>query len=100
MNHIKILLDLTDVCGNIKTISGGTIVNSGYVTSGNVIDLGSTKDFNLQLGRIINGTLNTTYGTNRLNYNSDVVVVVLRLLYTGTNTTINNVAARIGWYEL
>ena len=68
--------------------SGGTIVNSGYVTSKETITLASSRDFNLQLGRNFNGGTNT--------YTSDVIAVVVANLSAG-NT---NAFGMIGWYEL
>jgi len=67
--------------------SGGTQVNSGFITSKDTISLSSSRDFNLQLGRNFNGATNT--------YTSDILVVAAAGL--GSNT---RAYGMVGWYEL
>ena len=78
----------SSVVGTLISASGGTEINSGYITSKETITLSRPTDFNLQLGRIFNG------GTNI--YSSDVIAVCVAVLGTG-NT---NAFGMIGWYEL
>lgn len=67
------------------SVSGGTILNSGYLqtgTKGGQVQFGSLEDFNLQLGRTINGV-------------SDTLTLVV-----STDTAGADVGGIIGWNEL
>ena len=70
------------------SFSGGTIINSGVFNQSNSIELSSSKDFNLQLGRSL--LTNTTY-------TSDIITVVVASL---TNLSNPQVGCLLGWYEL
>lgn len=72
---------------NLNTVTGGTIINSGYLVSHNVINLTSSKDFNLQLGRSFNGSSSA--------YTSDYLVLSISRLTISTDCY-----AVMGWYEL
>lgn len=73
--------------------TGGIIVQSGFLEGKSSINLSSSKDFNLQLGKVISG-----YVSNLVTYDSDVFVLVLKTLYVGVGIT--NVGYKLGWYEL
>lgn len=94
-----------NLAGSKLNVSGGIMINSGYLDGRTTLNLSNPEDFNSQMGRIINSTLNTTYTDgngntiNRLNYNSDIIAVVIRLLYLGYNANVNGIAIKIGWYE-
>jgi hypothetical protein len=64
------------------TISGGTILQSGFIYQKDNISLGGVDNFNFQLGRTLQGV-------------SDIVTIVATS--SGANTKL---AAGIGWYEL
>ena len=64
------------------TISGGTILQSGFIYQKDNISLGGVDNFNFQLGRTLQGV-------------SDIVTIVATS--NGANTKL---AAGIGWYEL
>lgn len=67
------------------SVSGGTILNSGYLqtgTKGGEVSFGSFEDFNFQLGRTINGVSDTF------------------TLCMATDTAGADVGAIIGWNEL
>lgn len=70
-----------------SSYTGGTTIHSGLFNQGNAITLGSSKDFNLQIGRSL--TSDTTYA-------SDIITVVVSCL-TGNNPAIG---CLLGWYEL
>jgi hypothetical protein len=68
-----------------NSVSGGTLLNSGYVvtgTKGGSIEFGSLEDFNLQLGRTIDGV-------------SDIITVSVL-----TDSPGADVGAIIGWNEI
>lgn len=77
------------------TLSGGIIVQSGFLEGKNVINLSSSKDFNLQLGKNITGI-----SSNLLQYDSDILVLVFKTLYVDNSAPIVNVAYKLGWYEI
>lgn len=72
-----------------NTISGGIIVNSGFITSNNVSILSSPYDFNLQIGRDFSGSSNV--------YKSDILVLNILPLNIPNNTTLYG---QLGWYEI
>jgi hypothetical protein len=88
----------TDFSGNgingaVSAISGGIIINTGFIETRSAYGFNSPHDFNYQLGRIIDSYTTLT------KYRSDVLVVALRLVYLG-QVTVTNAAVKIGWYEL
>jgi len=64
------------------TVSGGTIINGGFLQQKGAVSLDGVEAFNLQLGRTIAGT-------------SDIVT--LAVISNGTNS---KVGGGIGWYEI
>lgn len=82
----------TDISG---TLTGGIIIQNGFLQGKSTINLSSSKDFNLQLGRVI-----TDYSSNLVTYDSDILVLVLKTLYVDSTAPIINVAYNLGWYEL
>jgi hypothetical protein len=71
------------------SFSGGSIINSGIFNQTNAVVLGSSKDFNLQLGRYL--LTDTTYA-------SDIITIaVASLTTTGGNP---QVGCLFGWYEI
>jgi hypothetical protein len=74
--------------GSNYNISGGIIVNSGFLTNNSVAILSSPKDFNLQIGRTYTG--NNTY-------TSDKLVLSVMLLTTGNS---QKLFTQLGWYEV
>jgi len=73
------------------SVSGGTIVNAGFVTTYNVFNLDSVTDFNLQIGRNFSGSTNI--------YSSDTMTlcIIPINIQSGGNT---GLFAQLGWYEL
>jgi hypothetical protein len=67
----------------------GTEINSGYITQNGVVNLSSSKDFNLQLGKNFNGT--------SIDYTSDIITLVVSKV--GTSSAYD-VAGMIGWYDI
>ena len=65
-----------------SAISGGTILNSGFIYQKDSISLGGIENFNFQIGRFLSGS-------------SEIVT-----LLASSNGTNSKVAAGIGWYEL
>ena len=53
----------------VYTANSGIEVNSGYITQDGLINLSSSKDFNLQLGKNFNGAPTT--------YSSDTITIVV-----------------------
>jgi hypothetical protein len=72
------------------TVSGGTLVNAGYVSTNNTAILGSVNDFNLQIGRNLSGT-------NTGAYTSDTLTLTCNLLNVSNAVTL---FGQLGWYEL
>lgn len=66
---------------NATAVTGGTILNSGYIYQKDAISLGGTENFNFQIGRFLSGS-------------SEIVTLVASS--NGTNT---KVAAGIGFYD-
>jgi len=77
-----------NVSGTTYNVSGGSIINTGLLTNGGNIALNSPTDFNIQIGRTYTG--NNTY-------TSDVIVVVVKFLSTGSTPELY---AQLGWYEI
>lgn len=75
--------------GTTYTLSGGTIINSGYITTQNV--LSSPTDFNLQIGRNLSGA-------NSSAYTSDTLVVNINALQVASSGT--QLYGQLGWYEI
>ncbi len=81
------------VSGGVSSISGGIVINTGFIETRSSYGFNSPHDFNYQLGRIINSYTTLT------KYNSDVLVLALRLIYSG-NISVTNASVKLGWYEL
>ena len=79
--------------GAISSISGGIVINNGFIETRTSYGLNSPHDFNYQLGRIIDSYTSLT------KYHSDVLVIALRLVYDG-DVKITNAGVKIGWFEL
>ncbi len=73
----------------------GPIIQSGFLEGKSNINLASSKDFNMQLGKNITG-----YNTDKLTYESDIILLVLKPLYLNSTAPIINVAYQLGWYEI
>ena len=78
--------------GTAYNVSGGIIINSGFIQGGGTENLTSPTDFNLQIGRNI-------YIDNPNLYKSDVIVLACSIFGSGGNTS-NKLYAQLGWYEL
>jgi hypothetical protein len=65
-----------DISGT--SITGGTEINYGYLPRGDVINLSSAKDFNLQLGKY--------FTINPITYNSDTLTICLSNTVSGSYT--------------
>ncbi len=81
------------IISGASAISGGIVVNNGFIETRTSYGLNSPKDFNFQLGRIIDSYTTLT------KYHSDVLVLALRLVFKG-DITIANAGVKLGWYEL